>query len=1003
MCVLLLQEYVAVGFSTVDTLQINYIGQEQGVAQLNIQKIVQDDLDYLWFATEDGLHRFNGLQLKVFTSNPLDSLSIPDDHNRGLLIVDDTLWIASNSKGIFALDLKTEQFCTPFKVLSDAISYEVFRLGEEHILFSLTDVFYVLNRNTRKLSQVKLPRSISENYVKDIQQIDTNRYLLATLSSGLLIFDLENLSIVSQLSVNESSHNAIIESDGKWFVGTDKGFYALDLVTNKATSIVENELINCIYKQAHDQLYLGTKNGLIVYDSQTDKYKSLILKDENNRVFSPLEIEGIWGDKKGNLWFGTAGEGLHHYNAYQKKFETIELQVPEYTRDTRLSTFQILPDSNSSLWLGTSSDVIKYDRVENTFKHYKNFPDALIYTLTKDLNGDIWCGGFDGTGLLKYNANKDQFERAKFANAQNDKTVIDIRPLSQRELLISTWSSGMFVYNIESGRTDEFLVDGKPLNRARISFIDSENNLWLGSDQGAFMIRDLGSGQTFHFEENAPDSISINSNRIFGINEDSQGNIWLGTSTGLTQLSMETLHTRRFYRQEGFPNDFVYGVLIDKEDKVWVSTNHGISVFNPNTLSFMSYSKKDGLQNDEFNGKAAYQDENGIFYFGGVDGINIFDPLKVRTNPHQPKVHLESVEVLNRPIGTNSLYQSAFTFGSEENVLSFRYAATNFLNPSKVNYSFYMEGFDKDWRPVTKSQQTTYTNLPPGDYNFKIKATNDNGVWAEKVREVAITIIPPWYATWWFRVLAVLILIAIISIFVLLKYLNLRRNKAFLEKTVLERTNELRQALSVSNAQKESITFLMRELKHRVKNNLQIISSLLSLQAMQMKDEKSVESLHSARNRISNISYLENMMDSEQEHVAVDVFTKGICENVLRLIALDERPMFNVEYELKPAKVANFNITIYGLIINELLTNTSKYAFDQWDDRNKVNVRCSVQDGMLELIIMDNGKGYDPDQIKSTSLGLGLVQDMVSQLNGDIIIESKKGTKNTIRIPAKDE
>ena len=152
-----MQATPVVGSTPTDTLQINYIGQEKGIKQLNVQKIVQDDLDYLWFSTEDGLHRFNGLQMKVFADNPLDSSSIPDDHNRGLLIVEDTLWIASNSKGIFALDLRTEQFSIPFPEMSGAISYQVFQLNHQYLLFSLADVFYVLNRKTRQLTPVKLP------------------------------------------------------------------------------------------------------------------------------------------------------------------------------------------------------------------------------------------------------------------------------------------------------------------------------------------------------------------------------------------------------------------------------------------------------------------------------------------------------------------------------------------------------------------------------------------------------------------------------------------------------------------------------------------------------------------------------------------------------------------------------------------------------------------------------------------------------------------------------
>ncbi|WP_422359097.1 ligand-binding sensor domain-containing protein [Reichenbachiella sp.] len=991
------------GATQIDTLQINYIGQEQGLRQLNVQKIVQDDLDYLWFSTEDGLHRFNGLQLKVFTSNPLDSLSIPDDHNRGLLIVDDTLWVASNSKGIFALELKTEQFITPFEELSNAISYQVFLLGDTHLLFSLSDRFYVLDRKSRALTQVELPRDKSENYVKDVVSIGESNYLLATLNSGLLTFNLEEHKITNKIELGDFSHNALAVSNEKLLIGTDRGFYSLNLKDLSQKIKLSDQLINCIYTQNTNTLLLGTKDGLSTYDLDKSLYTQQVFKDQSGRVYYPVEIEAIYGDGQGNLWFGTAGEGLHHYNEFQKKFKTISLSIPEYSKDTKLSTFQLLPGNDSVVWLGTSYNVLKYNHLSGEFKHYTEFSESLIYTLKRDFNQDIWCGGFDGTGLLKYNRGSDQFERVAFKNGKNNKTVIEIQPLSKSRLLFASWSSGIFIYDMEKQTVEEFLVDGKQLNRARISYVDSKENLWLGSDQGAFMIEQMGERAVHHFASEGLDSMIIASDRVFAINEDSKGNIWLGTSTGLTRISPDSYRTKRYYAQEGFPNDFVYGVLIDEMDHIWLSTNQGISKLNPDSEVFLSYSKKDGLQNDEFNGKAANQDTYGNFYFGGVGGVNIFNPSRINANPYQPKVHLEAVEVFNQPVDVNGLYADNYVFKSEEKVLTFQYAATNFLNPKKVNYSFYMEGFDKDWRPATKSQSITYTNLPPGEYKFRIKATNDNGTWGNNERVVEIVIVPPWYATWWFRITAVLFLGLLITLFVLYKYYSLKKNKAMLEKLVRERTNELSDALATSNSQKDSIKFLMRELKHRVKNNLQIISSLLSLQAVQMRDDQAVESLNAAKNRISNISYLENMMDSEKEHIQVDVFTKGICENVIRLISADETQTFRVDYDLKPAKVANFNITIYGLIINELLTNTSKYAFDEWHENNILSIRCEVKGDWLELVIADNGVGYDLTNVKDTSLGLDLVKDMVSQLNGIINIENKEGIRNTIRIPVENE
>ncbi|UXX78568.1 hypothetical protein N7E81_14500 [Reichenbachiella carrageenanivorans] len=986
-------------YAQVDTLQINYIGQEQGITQLNIQEIVQDDLDYLWFSTEDGLHRFNGKQLKVYEDNPLDSLSIPDDHNRGLLIVDDTLWIASNSKGFFGLDLRAEKFFIPFDRLSEVISYHVFQLDETHLLFSSANVFNIYNRKTKQLKEVVLPHEYSENYVKAITKLQDGIYALATLSSGLLIFDLSTMKIIHQQNLDESAHNAVLLVDDQLYIGTELGLYVMPLFSYEAIKVVANEVINCIFLDEHGTFLIGTESGLMTYDRLDQSYAFQILKDQSDRVYAPLEVTSIYGDEKGNLWIGTAGEGLHYYNKYQKKFHSIEIRLDGYTKDTRLSTFQFMPDVDSTLWLGTTDNVLKYNYKTQRFKHYSAPPKALIYAMERDLNGDIWCGGFEGTGLLKYNSKQDKFEQAVVADGfNNDKTVIDIRPLKKDKLLVSTWSSGMYSYDLVNHRFEEFLVNGEKINRVRTSFIDSRQNLWLGSDQGAYRIADLGAGAVQLFSDHLPDSFAINSNRIFAINEDANSNIWLGTSSGLAQVQRDTWKTQRYYQQEGFPNDFVYSVLIDPKGKIWMGTNKGIAVLDPVTGQFVNYSEKDGLQNDEFNGKAAFHDEFGNFYFGGVDGINVFNPLAIKTNPYHPQVHLESIELFNEPIDVNTLYTDTYDFHSDENVLTFRYAANNFLNPSKVNYSYYMDGFDKGWRPATKSQNITYTNLPPGEYTFRIKATNDHGVWGDE-RKVKITIIPPWYDQIWFRLVVLFTLVLSVVGYMLNKSYNYKRNQIRLEYIVQERTNDLQKALSVSNAQQDSIKFLMRELKHRVKNNLQIISSLLSLQAMQINNKEAGRTLQVAKNRILTISHVENIMDSEKEHVQVDVFTRELCDNVLKLIAIEEKPNFELKYELQSAKVTNFNITYYGLMINELITNTSKYAFDSYNEKNELYIKCKIEGDLLVLEIADNGKGYQVEEIKANSIGLDLVKDMVKQLKGDIQIENLNGTKNIIRIP----
>jgi two-component sensor histidine kinase len=414
------------------------------------------------------------------------------------------------------------------------------------------------------------------------------------------------------------------------------------------------------------------------------------------------------------------------------------------------------------------------------------------------------------------------------------------------------------------------------------------------------------------------------------------------------------------------------------------------------------------LQNNEFNGKAGYKDMFGNFYFGGISGINIFNPDKIIENPFIPETHIESVELFNKPLLENELFKDHLEFKSNQNVLTFNFSAINYLNPEKCNYTYKMENFDSDWRPITKNRSATYTNLDPGKYVFKVKASNDLGVWNDVPKTLGITIIPPWYNTQGFKIAFVLLLMLTALLIYKYKTYKLISDKLKLEDVVKLRTLELsaknedlKNAYQESDKQRNNIQFLMRELTHRVKNNLQIISSLLNIQANNLEDNPTAnEALKVAKNRILTISHIENKIANHNESIIIGDFIKEISDSIIRSLSDDQNLKFKVEYNLCDAKLTNVNTTMLGLVMNELITNTTKYAFDDYNESNKLCIGCEIFGDSLRITIVDNGKGYIiNDTTKEKSLGIELVTEMVAQLNGIIQIASTDGTKNIIDIP----
>lgn len=989
-----------------DVLNVNSILHKSGLQQLNVKAMAIDDMGYLWVGTEDGLNRYNSYDFKQYSHNPNDSTTIDDDHIRNLFITQDTLWVATNTGGINGYIPSEDRF---FEIPNASYnrdintSYKIFCTDENKLLFSVNNNLIVFNRNTKEVSTIDLPIVKKENHVTDILKTDNETYWLATSEPGLLKLDINTLEIVKTSMFSDLSIQCFYKSGNNIFLGAKSGFYVYNEKTRHIEGTVISSSVKCFYNWNDSQLLIGTDQGLFTYNINEPEFKQLILKNQSNKVFKVIDINHIIGDKKGNLWIGTEGRGLIHYNSYQKKFNTLKLHIKEYPSIENISPFQFLNDKDSTIWIGSKYGIVKYFHLYNRFKFYRNTNGNLIYTIIRDKNNTIWAGGFT-TGLLKYDEQTDAFEEIADTNGElPDKDVIEIIPIDNSTLLVCTWAGGIQKFNIKNKHFEEVLLNGKRINRARSSLVDSKGNIWIGTDQGVYKIDN--TKEVYRYHKSDIKERKLSSNRVFSIKEDSLGNIWFGTSEGLTKLDILSNTTTLFYKQGGLPNDFIYSVLIDGISNIWVSTNFGISVLDSETLTFKNYMVDDGLQGNEFNGKAAYKDIFGNFYFGGISGINIFNPIDLIESPYSPKTYIESVDVFNEPILQNELFKDALEFNSNNNVITFNYSALNYLNPEKTDYSFKLEGFDDSWRPLTKDRNTTYTNLDPGSYIFKVKASNGYGKWNSNPDTLSIVIIPPWYKTTLFTGL---ILVFFLVSGPLIYYYNnekMEKEKILLEQVIQERTreikyknNDLKKGNHEIKSQNIQINFLMKELSHRIKNNLQVISSLLNIQANSLDYGSGKEELMIAKNRILAISYIENIKNNSKD-LRLDLLLKNLTANIISVLTDSEDLKFKVVYDISKSQISNLNTTMIALILNELVTNTVKHAFSTHHPDNTLSISCKVNNDLLSIIISDNGKGYSPKDINENSLGLDLITDMVNQLNGKIIVTLDNGTKNHIEIP----
>ncbi len=473
-------------------------------------------------------------------------------------------------------------------------------------------------------------------------------------------------------------------------------------------------------------------------------------------------------------------EGYIIFNAKQKQFKHYKHKPDDPFSLSANGVLAVLEDRSGTLWIGTwDGGLNKRDRTTNKFTHYKHNPndpnslsDNTVSVIYEDRTGILWVGTWNG-GLNKFDRRTEKFYHYKH-DPSNPKCISDDRILSIAEdesgiLWIGTYYGGLNKFEKDSERFSHFKYNpdnpnGISSTDVHILFIDRSGILWIGTKQGGGLdALDLQKGKFFNYKNDPSDLNSLSDNKISSIYEDKSGTIWIGTQEGgLNKFDRVNGKFRHFKMEDGLPSDFVTGILEDDHGNLWISTTNGLSKFNPNTETFRNYDVEDGLQSNEFEELRAYcKSKTGELIFGGVNGFNIFYPDSIKDNTHIPPVYITDFQLFNKPvpIGYDSLSGRTILRKSiieckeielnyDDKVFSFEFAALDFQAPTKNKYAYIMEGFDKDWTYTDANRNlATYTNLDPGEYVFRVKGSNNDGIWNEEGASIKIIILPPWYQT----------------------------------------------------------------------------------------------------------------------------------------------------------------------------------------------------------------------------------------------------------------
>ena len=829
-------------YSQESNIKFQRISLEHGLSQNSVNYIFQDSRGFIWACTEDGLNRYNGYNFKIIQNQPENPYSLSHnciinmceakpgvfwlatplglnrlDTNTGecyrylnnpdnpdslcdnyiqwiYLDNDNNLWIATHN-GLDKMNTETETFIhyshNPEEdgSLPDNRVLYVFEDSKQNIWVGTHNGLAKLDKKTDKFihTKINIPGIQKENanYIKCIHE-DANEIMWIGTWNGLFKY----------------------EPDKKKFTHYKK-------IPDDPLSLSDN-IIWSIYEDTSGNIWVATNFGLNKFDRKNNKFTQYKKNEYDPCSLSHNRVRCIYEDLSGIIWVGTSGGGLCNFNIKNKKFITYQHDNENPNSLMNNCVWSFLEDREGNIWIGTEKGLNKFNKKTNTFIHYKHNPGDSqsitpydVHSILEDYLGDIWIG--TAGGLNKIDKTSGKF--IHYAMKREEQTSFNLTEITaifedkSNDLWIGTLYSGLYKLDRETNKFELYSYDPKKPNSFSTNYIssileDNPGQLWIGTDNGLHVF-DKKTGLFKLFKNEPGNKASISCNDIMCVYEDSKNRIWIGTAGGgLNRFIREKNNFIYYTDKNGLPNNTVYGILEDENGNLWLSTNKGLSKFNPEQLTFKNFSMLDGLQSNEFNWNAFYKTSSGEFYFGGINGFNVFDPLKVSENDFIPPVFITDFQIFYESVALNdkSIFKTSdsgiekITLNYDQNVLSFEFAALDYTSPEKNQYAYFLEGFNKEFNYIGNRNFVSFTNLSPGVYTLKVIGSNSDGLWNEKGTSVIIKIIPPFWKSLFFKLLSALFILSLVFSIYKLRIRSIKTNQKKLEKLVNIRTEELKKS-----------------------------------------------------------------------------------------------------------------------------------------------------------------------------------------------------------------
>jgi ligand-binding sensor domain-containing protein/signal transduction histidine kinase len=1068
------------------SLYFSQLGTGQGLSHSSIRAIVQDSRGFIWLGTHGGLNRYDGYQSKTYLYSPNDRHSIADNFILSLYLdVQGRLWIGTDSGGLNLFDEATERFekfLPPVQEYSGTAHLSIKAIvgdGKGGLWLATADGLQhfdtVKKQFTVMRHEVGNETSLSHNRVNTLALDAKNNLWIGTDAGVDLLQPNDNKFVhfvVNRNQVNSQKHEGVAlllidHAQSVWvasFDGLERWRFSGGNLERHRFGPLENitsSRLSALYQDHDSTIWVGTKDkGLLRWSENSGKFTVFQRQVRDPHSLSDNFVSSLLQDRTGTLWVGTRHGGANRVDLASGGFSVLKKKDDDPTSLSDDRVGAISAASDGKVWIGTNNGLNLFDPKTGRVKNYRRDPNTLNSLLDDQVVSMVCsdprlCWIATAQGLQKFDPIEEKFsQRIELIKDPQNPSIRRLYKDSKGIIWIAS-NAGLFRLDPITGQQVSFQHDDKnPAsladNLTRSILVDRFDRVWVGTLSGLDLL-DSKTGHFIHFRNVPQDKNSLSHNAVTALFEDKKGQVWVGTGGGLNLIE-ERIDTgglvqrtfRRYPMPEGVLED-ISSILEDEDGNLWISTFVGLLRFNPVLASFKAFGAGHGISDDGYFAGAAFQSSDGVMYFGGFNsGVTYFEPRKIRNNPYPPPVVVTDFLIFNKSLVPQQSAGSEFLSSAIqmtktiklsylESVFSFEFSALHFADPQHNQYAYQLVGFDDTWVSTTPGKRfATYTNIDHGTYVFRVKAANKDGVWNEIGSAITLTITPPFWKTWWFRVLAALLFIMLIWAGVRARFRIVIMQKKMLEQQVAERTLEVLQQkelveesnvlLNEKNTQIEAsmviltatqarlveqeklaaLGFLVAGVAHEL--NTPIGNCLMAASSMEEHTNALMKTMEEGKISRSQLNSYASIVKEASALLMRGLNHSAKLVSSFKLVAADQSSERRLRFDLESTmigivatesgKIRDHHCTIdiaipkeiifdsypnaLSQVIHNLIDNSLIHAFNNGQSGNISLSACRLENDRVEIQVCDNGAGIAPNIIAkifepffTTTLGQG--------------------------------